>query len=115
MTLAKAKEQDGMMLAKVKEQDGMMLAKVKEQDGKMLANVKAPCKYPYISGFAATCATDKCGILFLLQPSMKHQRCRCLGGMQLFHIHSNKLQLLYLSVQQSQCSIIVMQSEANQC
>ena len=32
---------------------------------------------------------------------MKHQRCRCLGGMQPFHrIHSNKLQLLYLSVQQ---------------
>ena len=30
MTLAKVKEQDGMMLAKVKEQDGMMLAKVKE-------------------------------------------------------------------------------------
>ena len=29
--------------------------------------------------------------------------------------HFNKLQLLYLSVQQSQCSIIVMQSEANQC
>ena len=29
MTLAKVKEQDGMMLAKVKEQDGMMLAKVK--------------------------------------------------------------------------------------
>ena len=22
---------------------------------------------------------------------MKHQRCRCLGGMQPFHIHSNKL------------------------
>ena len=35
MTLAKVKEQDGMMLAKVKEQDGMMLAKVKEQDGMM--------------------------------------------------------------------------------
>ena len=33
---------------------------------------------------------------------MKHQRCRCLGGLQPFHIHSNKLQLLYLSVQQSQ-------------
>ena len=29
MTLAKVKEQDGMMLAKVKEQDGMMLARVK--------------------------------------------------------------------------------------
>ena len=29
MTLAKVKEQGGMMLAKVKEQDGMMLAKVK--------------------------------------------------------------------------------------
>ena len=42
MTLAKVKEQDGMMLAKVKEQDGMMLAKVKEQDGIMLANVKVP-------------------------------------------------------------------------
>ena len=41
--------------------------------------------------------------------AMKHQRCRCLGGMQPFHIHSNKL--LYLSVQQSQCSIIVMQSD----
>ena len=40
MTLAKVKEQDGMMLAKVKEQDGMMLAKVKEQDGMMLAKVK---------------------------------------------------------------------------
>ena len=39
MTLAKVKEQDGMMLAKVKEQDGMMLAK---QDGIMLANVKVP-------------------------------------------------------------------------
>ena len=46
---------------------------------------------------------------------MKHQRCRCLGRMQPFHTHSNKMQLLYLSVQQSQCSIIVMQSEANQC
>ena len=45
--------------------------------------------------------------------TMKHQRCRCLGGMQPFHIHSNKLQLLYLSVQQSQCSIIVMQ--CNSC
>ena len=32
MTLAKVKEQDGMMLAKVKEQDGTTLAKVKEQD-----------------------------------------------------------------------------------
>ena len=42
MMLAKVKEQDGMMLAKVKEQDGMMLAKVKEQDGIMLANVKVP-------------------------------------------------------------------------
>ena len=31
-----------MTLAKVKEQDGMMLAKVKEQDGIMLANVKVP-------------------------------------------------------------------------
>ena len=40
MTLAKVKEQDGMMLAKVKEQDGMMLAKVKEQDGMILAKVK---------------------------------------------------------------------------
>ena len=40
MTLAKVKEQDGIMLAKVKEQDGMMLAKVKEQDGLMLVNVK---------------------------------------------------------------------------
>ena len=40
--LAKVKEQDGMMLVKVKEQDGMMLAKVKEQDGIMLANVKVP-------------------------------------------------------------------------
>ena len=29
MTLAKAKEQDGMTLAKVKEQDGMTLAKVR--------------------------------------------------------------------------------------
>ena len=29
------------------------------------------------------------------------------------HIHSNKLQLLYLAVQQSQCSIIVMQ--CNSC
>ena len=36
------------------------------------------------------------------------------GGMLPFDIHS-KLQLLYLSVQQSQSSIIVMQSEANQC
>ena len=42
MMLAKVKEQDGMMLAKVKEQDGMTLAKVKEQDGIMLANVKVP-------------------------------------------------------------------------
>ena len=42
MTLAKVKEQDGMMLAKVEEQDGMMLAKVKEQDGTMLAKVKVP-------------------------------------------------------------------------
>ena len=33
MTLAKVKEQDGMMLAKVKEQDGMTLVKVKEKDG----------------------------------------------------------------------------------
>ena len=40
---------------------------------------------------------------------MKHQRCGCLGGTPPFHIHS-KLQLLYLPVQQSQCSIIVMQS-----
>ena len=40
MTLAKVKEQDGMMLAKLKEQDGMMLAKVKERDGMMLAKVK---------------------------------------------------------------------------
>ena len=31
-----------MTLAKVKEQDGIMLAKVKEQDGIMLANVKVP-------------------------------------------------------------------------
>ena len=31
-----------MTLAKVKEQEGMMLAKVKEQDGIMLANVKVP-------------------------------------------------------------------------
>ena len=31
-----------MTLAKVKEQDGMMLAKVKEQDGMMLANIKVP-------------------------------------------------------------------------
>ena len=42
MMLAKVKEQDGMLLAKVKEQDGMMLAKVKEQDGMMLANIKVP-------------------------------------------------------------------------
>ena len=48
-----------------------------------------------------------------LPHQMKHQRCRCLGGMQPFHIHSNKLQLLYLAVQQSQCSIIVMQ--CNSC
>ena len=43
---------------------------------------------------------------------MKHlTRYRCLGGMAPCHIHS-KLQLLYLSVQQSQCTIIVIQSTA---
>ena len=36
MTLAKAKEQDGMTLAK---EDGMTLAKVKEQDGMTHARV----------------------------------------------------------------------------
>ena len=35
MTLAKVKEQDGMMLAKVKKQDGMMLAKMKETQVKL--------------------------------------------------------------------------------
>ena len=62
MTLAKVKEQDGMMLAKVKEQDGMMLAKVKEQDGTMLAKVKeqdgmmlAKVKVPSIPTSAACC------------------------------------------------------------
>ena len=75
MTLAKVKEQDGMMLAKVKEQDGMMLEKVKEQDGMMLAKVREVCKspkYPYISGLLRWRVTDKCGILFLylLQPSI---------------------------------------------
>ena len=62
MTLAKVKEQDGMMLAKVKEQDGMMLAKVKEQDGMMLAKVKeqdgimlANVKVPSIPTSAACC------------------------------------------------------------
>ena len=62
MTLAKVKEQDGMMLAKVKEQDGMMLAKVKEQD-MMLAKVKeqdgmmmlAKVKVPSIPTSAACC------------------------------------------------------------
>ena len=72
MMLAKVKEQDGMMLAKVKEQDGMTLAKVKEQDGMMLAKVKYSTKYPYISGLLRWRVTDKCGILFLylLQPSI---------------------------------------------
>ena len=63
MTLAKVKEQDGVMLAKVKEQDGMMLAKVKEQDGMMmLAKVKeqdgmmlAKVKVPSIPTSAACC------------------------------------------------------------
>ena len=62
MTLAKVKEQDGIMLAKVKEQDGMMLAKVKEQDGMMLAKVKeqdgimlANVKVPSIPTSAACC------------------------------------------------------------
>ena len=50
MTLAKVKEQDGMMLAKVKEQDGMVLAKVKEQDGIVL--VKVP-SIPTVSGLIA--------------------------------------------------------------
>ena len=54
MTLAKVKEQDGMMLAKVKEQDGMVLAKVKEQDGMMLAKVKY-VKVPSIPTSAACC------------------------------------------------------------
>ena len=36
---------------------------------------------------------------------MKHQRHRCLSEMPSFHIH-NKLQLLYLFAQQSQCRII---------
>ena len=62
MTLAKVKEQDGMMLAKVKEQDGMMLIKVKEQDGMMLSKVKeqdgimlANVKVPSIPTSAACC------------------------------------------------------------
>ena len=62
MTLAKVKEQDGIMLAKVIEQDGMMLAKVKEQDGMMLAKVKeqdgimlANVKVPSIPTSAACC------------------------------------------------------------
>ena len=62
MTLAKVKEQDGIMLAKVKEQDGMMLAKVKEQDGMMLAKAKeqdgimlANVKVPSIPTSAACC------------------------------------------------------------
>ena len=62
MTLAKVKEQDGMLLAKVKEQDGMMLAKVKEQEGIMLANVKS--QVSHISGLLQRHATDKCGIPF---------------------------------------------------
>ena len=50
MTLAKVKEQDGMMLAKVKEQDGMKLAKVKEQDIINSACKSKSPKYHYISG-----------------------------------------------------------------
>ena len=89
MTLAKVKEQDGMMLAKVKEQDGMILAKVKEQDGMVLAKVKEQLrwddacksegckspKYPYISGLLRWRATDICIILFLylLQPSITYR------------------------------------------
>ena len=56
MTLAKVKEQDGMMLAKVKEQDGMMLAKKCRDDkgtrwdGACKSEVCKSPKYPYISG-----------------------------------------------------------------
>ena len=42
MTLAKVKEQDGMMLVKVKEQDGMMLAKLSKGKRWVLAKVKVP-------------------------------------------------------------------------
>ena len=56
--------------------------------------------------------------------NMKHLRCRCLGGMthypqtQLSTIpQTQQLQMhVYkISVQLSQCSALVMQSEANQC
>ena len=62
-----------MTLAKVKEQDGMMLAKVKEQDGIVLVKVKVP-SIPTLSGLIAVMTCNKCGILFLcnglLQPSI---------------------------------------------
>ena len=75
MTLAKVKEQDGMMLAKVKEQDGMMLgckSKGTRWDDACKSKVCKSPKYPYISGLLRWRATDKCGILFLylLQPSI---------------------------------------------
>ena len=70
MMLTKVKEQDGIMLEKVKEQDGMMLAKVKEQDGMMLTKVKygimlANVKVPSIPTSAACCDDVQCRILFL--------------------------------------------------
>ena len=62
--------------------------------------------------------------MIYLPERMKHLRCRCLGGMthypqtQLSTIpQTQQLQMhVYrISVQQSQCSALVMQSEANQC
>ena len=62
--------------------------------------------------------------LHITEKEMKHLRCRCLGGMthypqtQLSTIpQTQQLQMhLYrISVQQSLCSALVMQSEANQC
>ena len=56
--------------------------------------------------------------------TMKHLRCRCLGGMTLYpqtqlstipQTQQLQMHAYKISVQQSQFSALVMQSEANQC
>ena len=82
-----------------------------------MKDVYGVAKMPVYLSFADQQATGNDSL-------MKHLRCRCLGGMthypqtQLSTIpQTQQLQMhVYrISVQQSQCSALVMQSEANQC
>ena len=63
-------------------------------------------------------------VIIVVATGMKHLKCRCLGGMTHYpqtqlstipQIQQLQMRVYRISVQQSQCSALVMQSEANQC